>query len=61
MLWGNEAKKLKPIIDNEKHHILEYTHPSPLSRTSFLECNHFVKTNEILKEQNKKEINWQIN
>ena len=61
MLWGNEAKKLKPIINIEKHHILEYTHPSPLSRISFLECNHFGKTNEILKNQNKKEINWQIN
>jgi uracil-DNA glycosylase len=60
MLWGNDAKKLSKVIDNNKHHILEHTHPSPLSRKTFLECNHFQKANEILKKLGKKEIDWTI-
>ena len=60
MLWGNDAKKLSKVIDSNKHHILEHTHPSPLSRKTFLECNHFQKANEILKKLGKNEINWTI-
>tara|TARA_B100000900_G_scaffold361561_1_gene334345 strand:- start:2130 stop:2807 length:678 start_codon:yes stop_codon:yes gene_type:complete len=60
MLWGNDAKKLSKVIDGNKHHILEHTHPSPLSRKTFLECNHFQKANEILKKLGKKEIDWTI-
>ena len=60
MLWGNDAKKLSKVIDSNKHHILEHTHPSPLSRKTFLECNHFQKANEILKKLGKKEIDWTI-
>tara|TARA_Y100000591_G_C21514389_1_gene536262 strand:+ start:46 stop:696 length:651 start_codon:yes stop_codon:yes gene_type:complete len=30
ILWGNDAKKLKKLINNDKHLILEGTHPSPL-------------------------------
>lgn len=60
MLWGNDAKKLSKVIDSNKHHILEHTHPSPLSRKTFLECNHFHKANEILKKIGKKEIDWTI-
>ena len=60
MLWGNDARKLNKVIDSNKHHILEHTHPSPLSRKTFLECNHFQKANEILKKLGKNEINWTI-
>ena len=60
MLWGNDAKKLSKVIDSNKHHILEHTHPSPLSRKTFLECNHFQKANKILKKLGKKEIDWTI-
>ena len=61
ILWGNDAKSIKKFINNNKnHHILEYTHPSPLSRNPFNNCNHFIKTNEILIQYNKTPINWQI-
>jgi uracil-DNA glycosylase len=60
LLWGNDARKIKKNIDIEKHHVLEHTHPSPLSRKSFVECDHFVATNEILRNNGKKEIDWQI-
>jgi uracil-DNA glycosylase len=59
VLWGNDAKKLKKYI-NETHYILENTHPSPLARKSFIDCNHFTEINNILKKMNKNEINWKI-
>ena len=60
LLWGNYARAKKSIID-EKHYVLEAAHPSPLSASrGFLGCDHFIKTNKILKELNKKEINWNI-
>ena len=61
LLWGNEAKKMKRIINIDKHHILEHSHPSPLARSSFIDCDHFVRTNEILRGLNRQEIDWQIN
>ena len=36
-------------------------HPSPFSAyRGFFGCNHFSKTNEILKKEGKQEINWSI-
>jgi uracil-DNA glycosylase len=64
MLWGNDAKKYKKngSIDNNKHYILEASHPSPLSanRGGWFGNNHFIFANEYLKKHNKKEIIWII-
>ena len=61
LLWGNHAKSLKEYIycrsDPEKqHNILEYTHPSPLSRKSFNDCKNFKETNLLLLKNNKTPI-----
>ena len=60
VLWGNFAKKKKLLIDINKHHILESTHPSPLSanRGGFFGTKHFSKINTILRDLNKSEIIW---
>ncbi len=59
ILWGNFAKSKKTLIDNNKHYIIEWVHPSPLSASRwFFGSKPFSKTNEILKKQWKKEINW---
>ena len=60
LLWGNHAISKKKFIDSNKHYILESKHPSPLSanRGGWFGCQHFLKTNEILKSLNKNEINW---
>lgn len=58
MLWGNHAKKYKKIINVEKHYCLEASHPSPLARSGWFGCKHFSNSNKILKDNNKKEINW---
>ena len=60
VLWGNYAKSKKKYIDENKHYILEATHPSPLSanRGGFFGCSHFSKINNYLKEIKRKEIDW---
>jgi len=60
VLWGNFAKKKKLLININKHHILESTHPSPLSanRGGFFGTKHFSKINTILRDLNKTEIIW---
>lgn len=60
LLWGGFAKKKGRKIDANKHHVLTAGHPSPLSanRGFWFGNNHFIKTNEILKEHNLEPINW---
>ncbi len=61
LLWGNYARAKKVLIDSKKHFILETVHPSPLSAyNGFFGCKHFSKTNEILNQQGKTPINWQL-
>jgi uracil-DNA glycosylase len=62
ILWGNYAREKKKIIDNNKHLIIESPHPSPYSAYSgFFGSKPFSKTNNFLKQNNKKEIDWAIN
>ena len=60
LLWGNFAKSKKDLVDEMKHYVLEAAHPSPLAGGAFFGNHHFSKTNELLKKQGKKEIEWQI-
>ena len=59
LLWGSYAIKKSQMIDQQKHHILTAVHPSPLSAyRGFFGCKHFSQTNQLLKDQGKKTINW---
>ena len=61
LLWGNFAKSKRYLITNPNHLVLEAPHPSPFSaRSGFFGCNHFIKANEFLKENNVEPIDWQI-
>jgi uracil-DNA glycosylase len=61
LLWGAHANSFSDLIDNKKHYVLSSSHPSPFSaRKSFFGNNHFKRTNEILKDNNLKEIDWKI-
>jgi uracil-DNA glycosylase len=61
LLWWWFAQSKKKLIDQEKHHILETSHPSPLwAYRWFLWSNCFKEVNNILKNIWKKEINWLI-
>lgn len=62
ILWGNFARNKKDLITNKKHLIIESAHPSPFSaRNGFFESKPFSKTNEFLKLNNIKEIDWNLN
>ncbi len=61
LLWGSHAQKKGASIDTSKHFVLKAPHPSPLSaHRGFFGCRHFSKTNELLIEQGKAPINWQL-
>ena len=59
ILWGASAQKIGKNVTNPIHYVLTSAHPSPLSAyNGFFGCNHFKKTNEILKKLGQKEIDW---
>lgn len=58
LLWGRYAQDKGKLIDAKKHFILKSAHPSPFSVSQFFGCKHFSKTNDLLKQQGQKEIEW---
>ena len=59
ILWGNPSQKKEVLIDTKKHLVLKSPHPSPLSSyRGFFGSKPFSKSNEYLREHNKKEIDW---
>ena len=60
LLWGNFARSKKALIDTSRHYVLEAAHPSPLAGGAFFGCRHFSKANEILLNEHKTPINWQL-
>ncbi len=61
ILWGGNARSKVPLIDGNKHLILQCAHPSPLSAfNGFFGCRHFSKTNEYLTAHGKKAIDWKL-
>ena len=61
ILWGNFARSKKVLITNKRHLVLESAHPSPFSASyGFFGSKPFSKTNEFLKKNNIKEIDWKL-
>ena len=61
ILWGNNAIAKEKFITNPKHLIIKSSHPSPLSaRRGFFGSKVFSRTNQFLKKNNEKEIDWKI-
>lgn len=61
ILWGNFARSKNKFITNPIHFVIESAHPSPFSANSgFFGSRPFSKTNEFLKKNNIKEIDWKI-
>ena len=62
ILWGNFARSKKAFITNPKHLVIESPHPSPFSAYhGFFGSKPFSKTNDFLKNNNIKPINWDLN
>jgi uracil-DNA glycosylase len=61
ILWGNDARSRKTMIDGEKHLVIESAHPSPLSaRNGFLGSRPFSRANTFLREKGRGEIDWRL-
>lgn len=61
LLWGSFARSKKNLITNPRHLIIESTHPSPFSASNgFFGSKPFSKTNNFLKANGIKEIDWRI-
>ena len=59
ILWGNFARNKKKLITNPNHYVIESAHPSPFSAyNGFFGSKPFSRTNEFLKKNNMKEIEW---
>ena len=59
ILWGNFAKGKIKYITNSRHLIISSSHPSPFSvNYGFLGSKPFSRTNEFLKNNGLKEIEW---
>ena len=59
ILWGNFAKGKAKYITNPKHLVISSSHPSPFSvNYGFFGSKPFSKTNEFLKKNHLKEIEW---
>lgn len=59
LLWGRFAQEKQNLIDPKKHHVLMAAHPSPFSAyNGFFGCRHFSKTNQLLRQHGKTEIDW---
>ena len=57
MLWGNDAKRKKRLIDTERHCIIESYHPAARQRYKFKK-HQFTCCNAYLKQQGLDEIDW---
>ena len=61
ILWGKFAQSKKELIDNNKHHIIESTHPSPFSaHRGFLGSQPFSKCNHYLISKGIEPIDWSL-
>ena len=62
ILWGGNARAKKPLIDTERHFIIESAHPSPLScYNGFFGSKPFSKTNGFLERVGEEPIDWNLN
>lgn len=61
ILWGSFAKSKAKYITNPIHLVITSPHPSPFSAYSgFFGSKPFSRTNEFLRKNNMKEIDWKI-
>jgi uracil-DNA glycosylase len=59
ILWGAYAQKKGSVIDENKHLVIKSPHPSPFSaHTGFFGSKPFSQSNDYLKQQGKKTIQW---
>lgn len=61
LLWGNPARKKIPLIDADKHCIIQSAHPSPLSAyRGFFGSRPFSRVNQYRRDHGLRPIDWHL-
>jgi uracil-DNA glycosylase len=61
ILWGNYARRKKPLIDADRHTIIESPHPSPFSANNgFFGSRPFSRTNDALVAAGRDPVDWSL-
>ena len=61
ILWGGYARKKKPLIDTDRHTIIESPHPSPLSaHHGFFGSKPFSRANDALVTHGQPPVDWSL-
>lgn len=64
LLWGSPAAKKATRVDEDRHHVIRTSHPSPLgaSKTSspFLSSKCFSRCNEYLSSDGNSPVDWSV-
>lgn len=60
VLWGAYAKKKLPLIDTDRHAVVQGAHPSPLSAKLFFGSRPFGRIDAALALQGHDPIDWRI-
>jgi uracil-DNA glycosylase len=61
VLWGGQAQKKRPLIDEARHAVVASAHPSPLSaRNGFFGSRPFSKINAALEAAGRTPIDWRL-
>lgn len=62
LLWGGHAQAKAPMLDTQRHLVLQANHPSPLSArrgpVPFIGCGHFEQANRWLEGIGQKPVQW---
>lgn len=59
ILWGSDAQKKRPLIDETRHRVLAGAHPSPLSAyRGFFGSRPFSRANQLLQELGREPVDW---
>lgn len=60
VLWGNYAKKKLPLIDTERHAVVQGAHPSPLSAKKFFGSRPFTQIDKAISAHGHPPVDWRI-
>jgi uracil-DNA glycosylase len=61
ILWGSYARKKKPLIDQQRHCVIESAHPSPLSaHNGFFASQPFSRANAALVAAGREPVDWSL-
>ncbi|MCT2594006.1 uracil-DNA glycosylase [Streptomyces sp. N2-109] len=60
VLWGAYARKKLPLVDTERHSVVEGAHPSPLSAKKFFGSRPFSQIDGAVAAQGHTAIDWRI-